>query len=194
MKNVKMGTYVRNDETHTFNFGTDLSISDKAKFVNFVTSLVVDDENYNSIIRDLIFNFCIIDFFTDINTEEFKQSINFLDDVEEFLLSTNIVEIIKANAFPTLFEELNNAVDKSIEYRTGIHPSPLNEALASLVSTFEKKVKEFDMDSAMEMVSLLTEMTGDISPESIVNAYLNSDLHQKNLDEITKVKEEQKKE
>ena len=192
MKETKLGTFVRmtenGEETHNFNFATNLSTADKARFVNSVVDLVVDDENYNSVIKDLVFDFYTIKFFTDINTTELEQSDNFIDDVEEFLLETNIVEIVKANAFPTLFEELNNAVDLSVRYRTGIHPSPIVDSLASLLSTLEKKVKEVDLGNAMEMAQKFVGMTGELTPESIVNAYINSDLHQKNLEEIAESK------
>ena len=190
MKNIKMGTYIKGDELIDFNFGTDLSIANKQRFVNSVVNLVVNDETkkYNSIIRNLIFNFYIIDYFTDIDTTELKESSNFVNDVEEFLEETNIVEIVKANTPSYLFDELNNAVDKSIEYITGIHTNPLGEALASLVNTLEKKVNEFDMGSMMDMAQKFAGMTGELSPQSIVNAYIDSDIHKKNLEEIAESK------
>lgn len=188
MKNIKIGTYVYNNETYSFNFGTDLSIADKAKFVNSIVDLVVSDENYNSIIKDLIIDFYTIDFFTDVDTTKLKKSHNFLDDVEEFLEETNIVDIVRANASVGVFEQLNKAVIDSISYRTGIHPSPLNDALASLVNTLEKKVKEFDMSGAMEMVQKFVGMAGELTPENVVDAYVNSDTHKKNLKEIVESK------
>lgn len=190
MKNVKTGAYIKDEETIDFSFGTDLSVFEKQKFVNSVVSLVVDEQHYNSVLRDLIFDFYVVDTLTDIDTTELKQSPYFVNDVEQFLEDTNIVDIVKANATPTLFDELNNAVDKSIEYLTGIHPSPLNEALASLVFTLEKKVNGFDMGSAMSMVQKFASMTGKLTPESVVNAYIASDVHQKNLDEIAESKAE----
>lgn len=192
MKNVMMGTYIKGEETHNFNFGTDLSIADKQRFVNAVVNLVVNDETkkYNSILRDLIFDFYIVDFLTDIDVVELKESSFFVKDVEQFLDETNIVDIVKANASPILFDELNKAVDKSIEYITGIHTNPLGEALASLVNTFEKKINEFDMESMMDMARKFAETTGGLTEEGIVNAYINSDMHKNNLDEIAKSKAE----
>lgn len=190
MKNVMMGTYIKGEELIDFSFGTDLSVFDKQKFVNSVVGLVVDEKNYNSVLRDLIFDFYVVDMMTDIDTSEFKESSFFVNDVEKLLEETNIVDIVKANAAPTLFDELNNAVDKSIEYLTGIHSSPLNEALASLVNVLEKKVNEFDMRSMMGMAQKFAEMTGKLTEEGIVNAYINSDMYKKNLDEIAESKVE----
>lgn len=190
MKNVKTGAYIKGENIIDFNFGTDLSIADKQRFVNAVASLVVNDTYYNSVIRDLIFDYFIVELFTDIDTAELKDGSSFVADVEQFLEETNIVDIVKANMKDGLLEHLNDAVDKSIEYRTGIHPSPLNEALASLISTLEKKVKEVDMGSMMAMAQKFANITGELTPETVVNAYINSDLHKKNLEEIAESKAE----
>lgn len=186
--NMKNGVYAYNGEFSNFNFYTDLSVANKVKFVNSVVSLVVDENYYNSVIRDLVFDFYVVDIFTDIDTKKFKDSETFLDNVEDFLLSTNIVEIVKANAFPTLFDELNNAVNKSITYKTGIHPSPLSDAIASLLSTLEKKIDEVDLDSMMGMAQKFAGMGEDFSIENAIKAYMNSDIRKQNLDEITKAK------
>ena len=192
--NMKNGVYTHNGESRNFNFRTDLSVAEKLKFVNSVMNLVVDEKHYNSVIRDTIFDFYIVDFMTDVSTKEFKDSSTFLNDVEDFLLSTNIVEIVKANAFPTLFDELNDAVNKSIQYLTGIHPSPLSDALAHLLSTLEKKINEVDLDSMMGMAQKFASMTGNFTPDSIVSAYINSDMHKKNLAEIAEAKNKSKDE
>lgn len=188
MNNVKTGTYIHNNELYDFNFKTNLSAAEKLKFVNSVVDLVVDEIHYNSVIRNLIFDFYIIDIVTDIDTKEFAESNNFLDDVEQFLLSTNIIDIVKANVAQDLFNELNDAIDKSIEYITGIHLSPVVQSLASLFSAIEDKVNEIDLTSAMDMIQKFANMTGEFTPESIVNAYMESDTHKNNLIEIADVK------
>ena len=92
-------------------------------------------------------------------------------DVEEFLENTNIVKIVKANAKEGLIKELSEAVDKSIEYRTGIHANHLNEALTSLINTFEEKIKDIDLDSMMDIANKLSGMTDGFTTENIVKAY-----------------------
>lgn len=194
MKEVKMGVYTRKtentEESFEFKFYTDLTVAQKLLFTNSVTNLVVDENNYNSIIRDIIFDFYIVDIMTDIETDDFKKSPNFLRDVEDFLLSTNIVDVVKANVIPALFEELNKAVDKAIEYKTGIHPSPIGDSLASLIKTIEKKVNEIDLNDMMGMVQKFAGMTGELTPESIVNAYMNTDIHKNNVIEIEEAKKQ----
>lgn len=190
MKNVKTGTYIKGENFINFNFGTNLSTAEKLRFVNSIVDILVDEGHYNSVIRDLVTDFYIIDIFTDVDTTELKQSPKFVNDVEQFLEETSIVDIVKANVSPTLLDELNKAIDNSIEYLTGIHFNPLNEALASLVSTFESKVNEYDMGNMMAMAQKFVGMTDKLTPESVVNAYIESDMHKKNLEEIAESKAE----
>lgn len=194
MKEVKMGVYTRKtentEENFEFKFYTDLTVTQKLLFTNSVTNLVVDENNYNSVIRDLVFDFYVIDIFTDISTEEFRQSPSFLNSVEQFLEETNIVDVVKANVIHALFEELNKAVDKAIEYKTGIHPSPIGDSFASLIKTIEKKVNEIDLNDMMGMVQKFAGMTGELTPESIVNAYMNTDIHKNNVIEIEEAKKQ----
>ena len=193
IKEVKTGTYFKGEESFNFNFNTDLSVANKLKFVNSVCDLVVNGNSYNSVIKDLVFDFFIIDIMTDIDMSEFKKSSAFLDDVEEFLMETNIVEIVKANAFPTLFDELNNAVDDSIKYLTGIHKNSLNDALTSLINTFERKISEVDLENMMNVANKLNGITDDFTIENLVNAYVKSDVHKQNLEEIKESKKKKSK-
>lgn len=178
MKEMKIGTYIHTingqEEMHNFNFYTNLSSANKLKFVNSVVGSIIDENHYDSIIKNLIFDFYIIDIMTDFDTTQFTESSSFIDDVEQFLEETNIVDIVKANASPVLFEELNNAIDNSIRYLTGIHPNPFNESLASLVNTLEKKVNEIDLDNMMNVAQKLIGVANTFTVEDIVNAYIDN--------------------
>lgn len=200
MKNIKIGAYTRNDEVLNFNFATDLSAYRKLIFVNYVVNSLIDEDRYDSIIRDMVFDFGIVSIFTDIDTSFINSTdndgrvINPIIFIEPFLEETNVVDIVKANMEVGLLEELEKAVDKSIEYRTGIHPSPLGDAIASLANTLEKKVKEVDLNSMMGMAQKFANMTGELTPESVINAYINSGAHKQNLDEIAEAKRDKKNE
>lgn len=188
MKELKFGTYIKGEDTFNFNFYTDLSAANKLKFTNSVVDVLIDDKYYNSVIRNLIFDFYIIDIMTDVDIDELKNSATLIEDIEQFLDETNIVDIVKENAVPSLFDELNKAVDNSVAYLTGIHPNPINEALSSLISTIEKKINEVDLNSMMDMAKTFAGITGELTPESIVNAYIASDTHNKNLADIEESK------
>jgi hypothetical protein len=193
MKNVMTGTYIRKsesgEENFNFDFYTELSMVNKLKFVKSVTDTLIDDKSYNSIIRDLVFDFFIVEIFTDIDTTDIRET-NFINNAEQLLEETNIVDIVKANMEIGLLEELNEAIDLNIQYITGIHPNPLNEALAGLVGTLENKIKEVDLDTMMKMAQKFANMVGELTPDSVVNAYINSDMHKKNLEEIAEAKAE----
>ena len=194
MKEMKMGVFNYNNESYEFNFKTSLSAYDKLVFVKTVVNSLIDDNGYDSIIRDLIFDFTIIDVFTNVDTSFINMKDNDGNDIspiiliEHFLEESNIVDVVKANMEIGLLEDLNHAVDLDIQYLTGIHPNPLNEAIASLVSTFEKKINEVDLNGMMAMAQKFASMTEDFTAENIVTAYMNSDVHKKNLEDIVEVK------
>lgn len=196
MKEMKTGVFTYNDESYNFDFKTSLSAYDKQLFVKTVVSNLVGDNGYDVVIKDLIFDFVIVDVFTNVDTsfinmkDDEGNDVNPIIPIEHFLEETNVVDIVKANMETGLLDELNHAVDLNIQYLTGITPNPLNEAIANLVSTLEKKINEVDLDSMMSMAQKFAGMTKDFTLDNIVKAYMNSDVHQKNLEEIKEAKEE----
>ena len=180
MKNVMNGVFVYNDKDYEFNFATDISAYEKIMFVNSVVDSVVDGDYYNLVAKDLIFDFYIVDVFTNVDT-------SFIDDkdndgnaihpiilIEHFLNNSNIVDVVKANVKPELLAELNYSVDKCIEYRTGIHTNYLNEALTSLIDTIERKIGEIDLAGATDVANMLSGITEDFTLDNIVSAYIES--------------------
>ena len=200
MKEMKNGVFTYNNESYNFEFKTSLSAYDKQVFVKTVVGNLVDDAGYDVVIKDLIFDFVIIEVFTNIDTsfinmeDDEGNDINPIIPIEHFLEETNVVDIVKENMETGLLDELNRAVDLDIQYLTGIHPNPINEAITSLISTIEKKIGEVDLDSMMSMAQKFAGMTEDFTLDNIVNAYMNSDIHKSNLAEIKEVKEETKTE
>lgn len=200
MKEIKNGVFTYNNESYNFEFKTSLSAHDKQVFVKTVVGNLVDDAGYDVVIKDLIFDFVIIEVFTNIDTsfinmeDDEGNDINPIIPIEHFLEETNVVDIVKENMETGLLDELNRAVDLDIQYLTGIHPNPLNEAITNLISTIEKKIREVDLDSMMSMAQKFAGMSEDFTLDNIVNAYMNSDIHKSNLAEIKEAKEEVKTE
>lgn len=187
VKKYMTGAYVKcvddNKEFVEFNFYTNLSASEKVAFVSTVTNTLVAD-NYHSVIRDMIFDFEIIKMFTDVDVSEINDVRDTISFIENLLEETNIVEIVKANAVDGLIEELNKAVDDNIQYRTGIHRNPLNDALTNLVKTIENKVNSVDVNTLMEIAQKLNGITDDMTPERIVEAYSKTDAFKNNMKEV----------
>lgn len=175
-KNVKMGVYTRNGESISFNFYTNLRAVDKMRFVDTVTGYVVGD-NYNSVIRDMMFDFTIIDIFTDVDISEITNSkTNSINMIEDLLDETNIAAIVKANAENGLIAELEKAVDDNIEYRTGVRRNPIADGISSLLNTIETKLAGIDTDGMMQMAQVISGMSGEMTPERVLEAYSKSDM------------------
>ena len=191
-KNVKSGVYTRNGVEENFNFFTSLKASDKIKFVNFVTNLVVDD-SYNSILKDMIFDFAIVDIFTDIDTSEITKSPNAINMIEDLLEETNIVDIVKVNVESGLVEELDNAVSLNIEYKTGIHKNPIAESLSHLLNTIEQKVSGIDTDSMMQMAEVISGMSGELTADKMLEAYSKSDMFKQKYEQVLADRKEHEK-
>ena len=68
MKEMKNGVFTYNNESYNFEFKTSLSAYDKQIFVKTVVGNLVDDAGYDVVIKDLIFDFVIIEVFTNIDT------------------------------------------------------------------------------------------------------------------------------
>lgn len=181
--NVKMGVYTRNGKEVTFNFYTSIRAVDKIKFIDSVTGYVVGN-NYNSVIRDMMFDFAIIDVFTDVDITEIINSDDAINMIEDLLDETNIVDIVKANAERGLIAELEKAVDDNIEYCTGIHKNPLTESLSNLVNTIERKLDGIDTAAMMEVAQIFSGMTGELTPEKMLDAYANSNVFKQNREQM----------
>lgn len=174
-KNVKTGAYTYKNESIPFNFYTEFRAVDKIKFINAVCDTLIDT-NYYSVIRDLVFDFQIVNVFTDVVVPELQDSPSPISIIEEFLDDTNIVEIVKANVDKKLIAELEKAVDENIEYRTGIHKNTLEDALTSLLHTVEQKINDVDTEGMMEMAMKLNSISDELTPERILQAYSETDM------------------
>ena len=186
----KIGSYEVDGVNKNFNFKTSLSTYEKLSFVNNVTSLVAGD-NYYSLVKDLFFDFVLISTFTDVeiydyedNKEDAKVVIN---KAEYWVNKTNIVSVVKENVDYGVIEELEKAVDDNIEYRTGIHKnpfSPIIESLSSLLNTVESKLDNVDIDGMMKMAEVINGISGELTPEKMLEAYSKSDMFKLKQEQI----------
>lgn len=195
---MMMGTFTYNDESYNFDFKTSLSAYEKQIFVKTVVDNLIDETGYDVVIKDLIFDFSIIEVFTNIDTSFINEKDSEGNDIppiiiiEHFLEKTNVVDIVKKNMEVGLLDALNRAVELNIQYVTGVYYNPVNDAFAKLLSKLEKKVDDVDLDAMMNMAQKFAGMTEDFTVDNVVNAYMNSDVHKENLEEVKKAKKSKK--
>ena len=192
VENVKTGMFTYKDRDYNFNFYTDIDTIKKMNFVSSVVNTVVTEDHYQSVLRNVVFDFRIIETFSyvldDIADTLGKEDKEFsLYEIVDIVENTKIVEIIKANAAEGLIDELNKAVDKDIEYKTGIHRNPLAEGVANILSALESKIKDIDLDALMGFAEAFKGISSeDLTPDKMFDAYANSNAFKQLRDEADK--------
>ena len=183
---IDTAMYVRNGKNIEFNYHTDLPVSKRVAFVNAVVDTVVGDDYYYPMLRDVMFDFQLVNFFTDVDTgiDFDDDSGELIDEIDAFLSDGNLVDILKVSIDIDVLMELSDSVDKAIEYKTGIHSSPIEDAIASLLDTVEKKFSGIDVDSMTGMAKVFGKLQGDITPEKMLEAYANSDIFKRQRDNV----------
>lgn len=135
------GTYTNfNGETVDFNYESELSLSQKASFVMEVAGMIVSGEvGYAYILKEAIFDYCLIKYFTDIvlfeNEDDF--SLDMIDHFSKINKKSVIDTITKAMGEDAL-KELWKACDEAIEFRKS-HFSDYREEVSDLLQV----VREF---------------------------------------------------
>lgn len=185
-------TNVRNGATTEFNYCYDIPMSSKIAFVDSVVNPVVGDDYYYPMLKDVMFDFRMVQFFTDIDTGVVDGD-DTLDQMVEFLESTNAADVVKVSVNFDVIQELYEAVDKAIEYKTGIHPSPIADGIASILDTIEQKFDGIDMDAMTGMAKVFGKLQGDITPDKMLEAYAKSDVFRKMHEKVVKKQDERDK-
>ena len=185
MNEFKRGVYTNTntDEVYEFGYKTDLTVSEKVYFVNNVMAFVVGEYFY-PMVREMIVDYAIIQYFTDV---EFNEDLNF-DQIEQILAETNIVDIVKMNMKDGLLDELNRMIDVNIEYKTGIRMNRVDTMVEKLLDVIRAKVEEIDVQKVASLAEQLNGVKDELTPDRIVEAYMNSELNQKRMKDASSEK------
>lgn len=179
-ENMMTGVYTINDEDVQFVFLTSLSAYKKAQFVASVSDILVGD-NYNYVIRDIAFDFCIIAIFTDIDTSDVQEAADGITAMEEFVNKFKaVIDIVKTNVENGVMDELEKAIELNIEYRTGIHINPISSSLSNLLDTIERKFDGIDVENLMNVAESMASISGELTAEKMLDAYAKTDIFKKN--------------
>ena len=184
----KTGVYKRviegEEKDFDFEFQTDISMESKLTFVNLVVGNLVkeDTKTYFSAMLDLIFNYVLVQRFTniDVNTivgDDDKDSIN---KIEEFFDNSNVIEILKANIESDVIDSLYKSVLDNIEYKTGVRQNNVLGTINSILKVIEDKTKELDISKLMESAEKLNAIKDGLTPEKILEAYANTSMFAEN--------------
>lgn len=212
---MNKGTYKNfNGETVEFNYENELSLSQKANFVMEVAGMIVSGTiGYAYILKEAIFNYCLVKYFTDIvlfeNDEDFS-----LDMIDAFMKENRatVIGTIKQSMGNNALDELSKACDEAIEFRKAhfsdykeeisgllqvvrefvVKPDYLNElliALTNAVNSFAEK-GDIDMDVVNKLVDVLPVMK-ELGSKEVAKAIVE-EFHQntptENVEEKPKAK------
>ena len=162
-----------------FKYRTELTLQQKVSFVNFVLGVIFDDDYCFSIIKNEVFDIALIYMFTDVfqYDEDFTFSLN---NIDEMLNTTNVIEILKKEIDNDLIKDLNEVIDINIAYKTGVNVNSISTSFSSLLKTIENKVSDFDVDEFSNTLKKFGDITNGMSPDKIMELYSKTDAYKKN--------------
>lgn len=161
-----------------FEYKESLTISKKLLFVNNVSDVVVNGGNYNLLLTDLYFDFTLVRFLTNIDLSDILSSENNIDEIENFINSTDVIDVLYNN-ITDLIIELKEAVRMNVRYKTGIETNTVSDVIKDLLNKFSKLVDDVDMNEFLRIGKVLVDNTNKTMPEAIVDAYAKSELMNK---------------
>ena len=149
-----------------------LSLSQRMSFVVEVAGTVVSKEvGYASVLRQPMFEYCLITYYTNIVLFENEEAFS-LDKVEKFIRDNkeNVLDVIRENVPQEERAELDTACNETIEYRK-LHYNDLKDEIEDLLQV----VREFVVkpDYMNELLQALTNAVntfadrGDIDYETV---------------------------
>lgn len=188
MKHTNLGVYTYNGENIEYYYSLFATCSEQMTFVDTVTSVVVTKNAFMPLVRDIAFNFTLVNMFTDIDDNNFKNDDGNIDiDIfENFDKQTGVSDFLKSVIDEKIIASLNDSIDSNIAYKTGIHKDSISTAIVNLIKTLEKKMSQLGGDVDIAKVNNFIQKfnSSGLNAESIVKTYLDSDTYKKNVDDV----------
>ena len=184
MNYTEKSTYTHNGEVIEFNYSPTATYTEQVSFVDIVSKNVFVDGNYLLLLEDITFNFMLVKTFTDIKADCIAEGD--IDAFAEFDKATDITNKLRKLINPQLIKSLETSVKDNIVYKKNIAHDNISTALVDLINTVKEKIEAFgdglDSNAVMEFIQKFSE--ADLNSESIVDAYLNSDVHKNKVTEL----------
>lgn len=190
---ITVEKYDYKGKEYTYSIYSNVNIIKKQTFVNTVVNMVVTDDGYQMLLKEKLFYFQLISVFTDIfvdsQAEIAERGFN-LQEIVEFIDNTNVVATIAENLDDGVFEELTEAVNLSIEYKTGIHDDPIKQGLNQLISIIENKINKIDIDSLVGFAKIIKDNPDILSTDKAAEIYSKSDNFKKLISDSSLVEDD----
>ena len=169
-------------EEKTFTYRDNLTVAEMINFVDKTTNLIVTD-TYEYIIRDMMFDYMVIRMFTDIDCSEIDEcetANTSFEMIRDLVYGTIVADVVKSEIAPGLLDELNKAIDYTVEVRTGVRINRVENALIDLISMITEKLSSYDVDAMSGAAKVFSGLQGgDFNVNSLLEAYAKSDVFKK---------------
>ena len=189
-------------EKTKFNMNPDIPMSMRYMFVKDFCTKVIDtlynakDEVFHFELLDLMFNYYVVSYFTDIEMADIinTESDSYIDELDNFINGSDIVSVMMNYINVDTIDKLYETVLYNIECKTGVKINKIDKTINSILKTVERAVGKIDIDKLMETSTKLNGISGQLTPKKILEAYSNTDMFKANRDErIKQVKSQTKK-
>ena len=168
-------------ETNECKIFTNLSIKSKIGLVNFVVNTIVDDTDFYFIATDIIFNFALVKFLTDVDIDIDKNVGLGLTELEEFFDGNDIVDVIRDTLGKDFINKLYQSVQYGVEYKTGVKINDVSQSFIKLLDTIEEKISKIDMGEMLNTVKVISSFNGNFSPDNILNDFAKTDIFKEKI-------------
>ena len=167
---------VNKDEMTNVTIVTEnISTKRKMSFIQFVVDNILDDGNYNLVLKDIIIDVGLIRYFSDVDISDILSAEDFIDEFEKFRDNTDLIDVIKSEMDNNELANILNCINKQIEYKTGIHDDTITTALSNLIKTIDRKIGNIDLDIT-NLNKILSIMPEEFTMDNLVKAYSDNIL------------------
>ena len=182
--------FIYNGDTMECHVSPTATYAEQSVFVSVVSNNMFADGNYLPLLRDIMFDYTLALYFTDIDFNAL--GITNIDEFDEFNKATGIMEDVRDKLSSTMLTSLAASVDANIEYKKQTAQNDISTAVAELIMALTNKVEaldtNLDMSKVMDFINKFNESGFD--GESLVDAYMNSEQYKKNVAEVVDAKNE----
>lgn len=177
-------TYVYNDEMYNYNYAKNIKPLQAISLIKNVTDVVIDMSDafiYIATLKDIIFDYCLIDVFTDIDISFLEDD---LDKIYDFVINTDIAETIKSNAENSIIQNLEKDINQSIQLKTGIKVNSIEDTMVNVIKemTDNINIADFNTNKISDLINSVKAMNDNselFTPDKIIEAFANTEKYRK---------------